>query len=70
MAIPVELKPADPGAVAEALSHALRFDGRRRVDHADAVMPRVTAERLLARPSELPSRLEMDGNGTRAERYA
>lgn len=41
------LRPADPDAVLEALSYALRFEGRPRVHHADVFMSRVTAGRLL-----------------------
>ncbi|WP_259650240.1 hypothetical protein [Gluconacetobacter diazotrophicus] len=43
----VELKPADPGEIADALMHALRYDGRRRVHDADELMARIVAERLV-----------------------
>ena len=41
------LRPADPDSVAESLSVALQFEGRRRVQHADSVMTMVAAERLV-----------------------
>ena len=43
----VPLRPADPADVADALAYALRYDGRRRVYHADDAMARITAERLI-----------------------
>jgi hypothetical protein len=42
------LRPADPSDVIETLSFALRYDGRKRVHHADAVIARIVAERLIA----------------------
>ncbi len=45
---PEHLRPATPDEIAETLSFALRYDGRRRVHHADATMARITAERLVA----------------------
>lgn len=41
------LRRADPAEIAESLSFALRYDGRRRVHHADDAMARITAERLV-----------------------
>lgn len=41
------LRPATPEEIAESLSFALRYDGRRRVHHADETMARITAERLV-----------------------
>src|SRR3954451_24331285 len=41
------LRPADPADVADALAYALRYDGNRRVHHADEVMARITAEHLI-----------------------
>lgn len=41
------LRPATPEEIAESLSFALRYDGRRRVHHADEAMARITAERLV-----------------------
>ena len=43
----VPLRPADPADVADALAYALRYDGKRRVYHADDAMARITAERLI-----------------------
>jgi hypothetical protein len=42
----MRLRPATADEIAETLSFALRYAGRRRVHHADDVMARVTAERL------------------------
>ncbi len=44
---PQPLRPATPDEIAETLSFALRYDGRRRVHHADDAMARITAERLV-----------------------
>ena len=41
------LRPATPAEIADALSFALRYDGRKRVHHADDAMARITAERLV-----------------------
>ncbi|MCS6930741.1 MAG: hypothetical protein NZM27_00845 [Acetobacteraceae bacterium] len=41
------LLPATAEEIAESLSFALRYDGRRRVHHADEAMARITAERLV-----------------------
>ena len=42
------LRPATPAEIADSLSFALRYDGRRRVHHADDAMARITADRLVA----------------------
>lgn len=42
-----QLRPATAEEIAESLSFALRYDGRRRVHHADEAMARITAERLV-----------------------
>ena len=47
MSYEAQLGPADPADVADALAYALRYDGRRRVHHADDAMARITAERLI-----------------------
>jgi hypothetical protein len=44
---PQQLRPATPDEIAEALSFALRYDGRRRVHHAADAMARITAQRLV-----------------------
>jgi len=41
------LRRADSAEVADALAYALRYNGRRRLHHADDVMARITAERLI-----------------------
>jgi hypothetical protein len=41
------LRPATADEIAEALSFALRYQGRKRVNHADDMMARITAERLV-----------------------
>jgi hypothetical protein len=43
-----DLRPATPAEIADSLSFALRYDGRRRVHHADDAMARITADRLVA----------------------
>ena len=43
----LQLSPARPEDLVDALSFALRFDGRRRVHHADDSMARITADRLV-----------------------
>ena len=41
------LRPATPDEIAETLSFALCYEGRKRVHHADDAMARITAERLV-----------------------
>jgi len=41
------LQAATPDEITQALSFALRYDGRKRVHHADDAMARITADRLL-----------------------
>jgi hypothetical protein len=41
------LCPASPEEIADSLAFALRFDGRKRVTHADTMMARITADRLV-----------------------
>ncbi|MXP65637.1 hypothetical protein E0493_20005 [Roseomonas sp. M0104] len=43
----IPLHPASAEEIAESLSYALRYDGRKRVHHADEAMARITAERLV-----------------------
>jgi len=38
---------ASAAEIAEALSFALRYEGRKRVHQADELMARITAERLV-----------------------
>ena len=42
-----ELRPASTEEIEQSLSFALRYDGRKRVRHADDAMARITAERLV-----------------------
>ncbi len=41
------LRPATPDEIAETLSFALCYEGRKRVRQADDIMARITAERLV-----------------------
>ncbi len=41
------LRPATMEEIAESISFALRYDGRKRVSHADEMMARITADRLV-----------------------
>jgi hypothetical protein len=42
-----KLRPATADEIADALSFALRYQGRKRVHRADDAMARITAERLV-----------------------
>ena len=42
-----ELRPTDPTEIADALMHALCYDGRKRARDADQLMARIVAERLV-----------------------
>lgn len=42
-----ELRAASAEEIEQSLSFALRYDGRKRVRHADDAMARITAERLV-----------------------
>ena len=44
---PEATRPAQPGEIEETLAYALRFDGRKRVHHADDAMARIAAQRLV-----------------------
>ena len=46
--MPDDLKPASPAEIAEALAHALMFDGKRRFRAGDAMMADITAAHLMA----------------------
>jgi hypothetical protein len=41
------LRPTTPDELAETLAFALRYDGRKRVHHADSMMARIAADRLV-----------------------
>ena len=47
MSDPPALRPASTDEIADALSFALRYEGRKRVHHADDAMARITADRLV-----------------------
>lgn len=44
----LNLRPARQEKIEQSLSFALRYDGRKRVRHADEAMVRITAERLVS----------------------
>ena len=46
------LREATAEEIAESLSFALRYEGRRRVNHADDIMARITADRLVRHLAE------------------
>ena len=46
------LRPATAAEIADALSFALRYQGRKRVNHADDMMARITADRLVQHLTE------------------
>jgi hypothetical protein len=41
------LRPATSDEIADALSFALQYQGRKRVHHADSMMARIAADRLV-----------------------
>ncbi len=41
------LRPATAEEIADSLAFALRYEGRKRVAHADDMMARITADRLV-----------------------
>ena len=43
----LELRPATDGELQKSISFALCYEGRKRVHHADDMMARITAERLV-----------------------
>jgi hypothetical protein len=47
----MHLSFATPDEIADALSFALRYQGRKRVHHADDAMARITAERVVRHAS-------------------
>ena len=42
-----DLRPATADEIAQSLSYALRYEGRKRVHHVDDIMARITADRLV-----------------------
>jgi hypothetical protein len=47
MTDPSRLRPATPDEIADSLSYALRYEGKKRVHDAADAMARITAERLV-----------------------
>ncbi len=47
MAISYRCHPTTPDEIAETVSFALRYEGRKRVHCADDMMARITAYRLV-----------------------
>jgi hypothetical protein len=47
MSDPPPLRPATPDEIADSLAFALRYEGRKRVHHADDAMARIAADRLV-----------------------
>jgi hypothetical protein len=41
------LRPATAEEIADSIAFALRYEGRKRVYHADDMMARITADRLV-----------------------
>ncbi len=48
----MSLREATTEEIVESLSFALRYEGRKRVNHADDVMARITADRLVRHLAE------------------
>ncbi len=46
------LREASVEEIVESLSFALRYEGRKRVNHADETMARITADRLVRHLAE------------------
>ena len=44
---PVDLRPATPEDLAEALAYALRYSGRKQLRDSGEIMARIVAERLV-----------------------
>jgi len=48
----VALREASVEEIVESLAFALRYEGRKRVNHADETMARITADRLVRHLAE------------------
>lgn len=57
------LRPAAPDEIAKTLSFTLRYEGRKRVPHADDMMARITAERLAGLGRSLVQKAGCAGDG-------
>ena len=42
-----KLRPATTEEIADSIAFALRYEGRKRVNHADEMMAPITADRLV-----------------------
>ena len=70
------LRPATADEIATSLSFALRYEGRKRVHHADDIMAKITADRLVKHleasgfvvmkrpPREAPTTSHMPSSGS------
>jgi hypothetical protein len=67
-----ELRPATPEEIAEALSFALRFDGRRPFPQSNSLMAQITAAHLVEHLQRCGFRLmkEPDAVAPSASRHA
>jgi len=48
----MSLREASVEEIVESLAFALRYEGRKRVSHADETMARITADRLVRHLAE------------------
>jgi hypothetical protein len=63
------VRPATEEEIAEALAFGLRYDGRKRVHHADTAMARITAERAGAPPARQRLRADEAPSLRRAQQH-
>jgi len=59
----VALREASVEEIVESLAFALRYEGRKRVYHADETMARITADRLVRHLAEAGFVLMRRGGG-------
>jgi hypothetical protein len=59
----VALREASVEEIVESLTFALRYEGRKRVFHADEAMARITADRLVRHMAESGFVLMRRGGG-------
>jgi hypothetical protein len=60
------LREASVAEIVESLAFALRYEGRKRVSHADEAMARITADRLVRHLAESGFVLMKRGGGVAA----
>jgi hypothetical protein len=58
------LRPASAEEIADSIAFALRYEGRKRVTHADGMMARITADRLVRHLQESGFVLMKQPSGT------